>query len=254
MKIKFIVDSTQFFHANSYTVGQNNPRFNEAVAHNIENVLSKIKLQFPTGTEFSEVLAFDDRPYFRSDIYPAYKGHRENDSNWNKTYNYLSKSLKLKCLKWEKAEADDLIFMYADFFHKVDGNAVIIVSSDNDHCQTVQRTGCLQICPWHGLKDYSEIDWRSKVIRGCVNDNVPSIVPKKWVVEKGVPKEKIQRAGEITLKKLFDSGMTIRQIGEHFGATEADLQRNYQLIVYNHDIYRSMLPNYLDLVNLMERL
>lgn len=243
MKINVIIDASQFVYACHFIWQQGNRNaetFEQTIVNNIHSFVEKLKAEIPID---KVVVALDSRPYFRSAIYPPYKEQRpESNIDWITALQVLRDNFD--CLGFLGLEADDIIYLYADKYHKGD-TVVLLVSSDLDHTQTTDKVGCLQFChrKWsHIPKDPRKL-WRSKLILGCKGDNVPSIVPEIHTIVNGLPVIKKQRVGEKTLEKLFDGGATVKDIMLKYkiDPNGADAQRNAQLIIYDHFLYKSWL-------------
>lgn len=225
MKVKIIVDASQFVHANFHIWknAHNAATLADAIVANIQSAVFKISQEV---TVDSVVLALDSRPTFRHQIFPGYKSRPPNSIDWDGIEAKLQENFT--CLKCDLLEADDIIYIYALLKHKKDDAAVIILGSDRDHFQTVDRVGCLQYCTTVGLLPTSKesvTSWKCKLILGCKSDDVPSIAPA--------------RTGEKTIQKMLDKGMTVKEIMLHYKIDPAgtDAQSNADLIYYDMLVY-----------------
>lgn len=231
MQVKIIVDASQFVHANFHIwkKAQNAATLADAIVANIQNEVFKISKEVPVS---SVVLALDSRPTFRHTVFPEYKNRPPSTIEWDQIEEVLAYSFaSLKC---ELLEADDLIYLYALGHHKKDDNVVLILSSDQDHYQTVDRVGCVQYCPRKGILTLTPEQvksWRYKLLIGCKSDTVPSILPVK--------------VGEKTIQKLFDKNMTVKDVMLHYKVDPNGVgaQTQAQLIYYDAGIYSQYIYN-----------
>jgi hypothetical protein len=180
-----LVDFSQVLVSNMAMQGKD---LNEDLArHSIIMTLLSFKKKF--GSKYGEmILAMDSRNYWRRDIYPGYKKHREegrksSSIDWNELYRIgnilkeeFKENLRWKIIEVEKVEADDIIAIYA---MKYCQEPTIIISSDEDFKQ-------LQINPhitqWSSIgKKYvtspdPEQDLLKKIISGDSGDTIANIL------------------------------------------------------------------------------
>lgn len=230
-KVKIIVDASQFVHANFHIwkKAHNAATLADAIVANIQNSVFKISQEVPVE---SVVLALDSRPTFRHIIFPGYKTRPSSGIDWDGIEAKLQENFT--CLKCDLLEADDLIYIYSLMKHGKDDTAIIVMSSDQDHYQTIDRVGCLQYCPAKGLlpTDKTVVQtWKYKMLLGCKSDTVPSLLPA--------------RTGEKTVQKLFDKGMTVSDVMRHYSIApeSADAQSHADLIYYDMRIYGKYLSD-----------
>lgn len=230
MKVKIIVDASQFVHANFHIwkKAHNAATLADAIVANVQSAVFKISQEVPVD---SVVLALDSRPTFRHIIFPGYKDRPPSGIDWEGIEAKLQENFT--CLKCDLLEADDIIYIYSAIKHGKEETAVIIMSSDQDHYQTVDRVGCLQYCPSKGLLSTDKQvlqTWRYKMLLGCKSDTVPSLLPA--------------RTGEKTIQKLFDKGMTVSDVMRHYNVApeSVDAQSHADLIYYDMRIYGKYVP------------
>ena len=182
------------------------------------------------------VLAFDNSevPYWRKEIYPAYKAQRKKlKAATTVNYEEVFKELKdlenvlvnyspLPCISIPRAEADDIIFVLSSHFGKKE--KMLIYSTDKDFLQS-QRTSKLvdQYSPtlkkWlkPEIKNENMDDWIVEhVCLGDKSDNVPRIVDftifsksfKSWLTNIGLevlePFEFYEKYTKEKANKLFE--------------------------------------------------
>ena len=242
--MKVFIDTSQLVYANWHVWNREHhtPTFPEALAININTIM--FDLMRLLGSNNYYYMLVDSRPSFRTQIFPDYKGHRPNNEiPWDEVESYLFDTYA--CLKFEGLEADDLAFLVSDVYK----DDVVLVSSDSDWPQIVERCGCKLYNPkTKAFVENPEISWKTKVVIGDVSDNIPRCIPTKIgsVDKKGVVTEKNQRVGEAAVQKLLDKGQNISQIISHFHGdpSSEDAQRNYKLIVFDYRIYEQYIPNF----------
>lgn len=243
--MKVFIDISQLVYANWHVWNREHhtPTFPEALKININTINYDLMRLLGSGVNYFMLL--DSRPSFRTQIYPEYKGHRpNNDIPWDEIEQFLFN--EYACLKYEGLEADDLAFLVADA--RKEQKDVVLVSSDSDWPQIVERCGCKIYNPKNKLfVETPEISWKTKVVIGDSSDNVPRCIPTKIgsIGKNGEVTEKTQRVGEGAVQKLLDKGQTISQIIKHFHGDpdSEDAQRNYKLIVFDYRIYEKYIPN-----------
>lgn len=158
------------------------------------------------------VLACDSAHYWRRDIFPAYKGHRELTDLKIIVKAALKKYKQQKaklCYECEGAEADDLVYGFTKY---LPGNKVI-VSSDKDFIQLISDRVALY-CPkmnqYRRCPSDQAFELFLKCIRGDRGDNIPSAYPR-------VQQKRLQKAFqcEKALRDLFKvahpEGGTVRE-------------------------------------------
>lgn len=137
------------------------------------------------------VMCYDGQKYWRKDIFPYYKGRRQEDReksdfDWDgffPLYEQFKQELKenfpIKCLQVHGAEGDDLIASLCKVYgpHR----DICILSSDKDFIQ-IQQTIAPKVKQWslyHGkwlTPKNSEYDLLEHIIRGDTDDGVPNIL------------------------------------------------------------------------------
>ena len=243
--MKVFIDISQIVYANWHVWNREHhtPTFTDALQININSITYDLMRKL--GYETHYFMLVDSRPSFRTQIFPEYKGHRpSSEIPWTEIEQFLFDTYA--CFKFDQLEADDLAFLIADA--RKEEQDVVLVSSDSDWPQIVERCGCKLYNPT--IKDFvgvPEISWKTKVVIGDTSDNIPRCIPTKIgsVDKKGVVTEKAQRVGEGTVQKLLDKGQTISEIINHFHGDHLseDAQRNYKLIVFDYRVYDQYVPN-----------
>lgn len=134
------------------------------------------------------IFACDYHSYWRTDIFPTYKGQREITPVKllvRKAIEGFKEKNRQHCIEVEKAEADDVIFVATEMLE----GSKVIVSSDRDFMQLVSSEVKLfnpLESRFRRSQNCSEFDLFLKCIRGDVSDNIPSAYPR--ITEKKLKK------------------------------------------------------------------
>jgi len=212
--VKLIVDASQFIHANWYICVKYEWDVIERVVDNIENEIFKLEQQAHIG---SVVLALDSKPIFRTDIDPMYKNKPSSGIPIHEITSALID--RFQTLKCSGMEADDIIYLYCA--RHTTSHQVIILSSDKDHMQTVEKTNAIQWCIRKGHIP-NDGSWKYKIYLGCDSD--------------GVPKSLAPRVGEKALLKVFPDVSSLK-------IDEERLNLNKHLIEYSRELYEKHIPS-----------
>jgi hypothetical protein len=170
------------------------------IKHIFLNTLLSYKKKF--GEKFGEiVLASDSRKYWRKEVYPAYKGHRErlreaSDVDWKLVFEVINslktdikENFRFKMLEVEGAEADDIIAVLCEWSQEnelvQDGlfdsepQPILIVSSDGDFLSLQKYKNVNQWSPlinkYVKPKTNAQKHLIEKIVRGDGGDNIPNV-------------------------------------------------------------------------------
>ena len=172
-----------------------NVQFEEnLIRHMVLNSIRSYRQKF--GREYGElVLCFDDKNYWRRDIFPYYKANRKkaresSELNWNELFrilNMIREEIKevfpYKVIQVERAEADDAIGTICHKFgvhlNAADTEEILILSADKDY---------IQLQTYANVKQYDPIRKRwihhsnpedyivEHVMKGDSGDGVPNML------------------------------------------------------------------------------
>lgn len=160
------------------------------------------------------VFACDSAHYWRRDIFPEYKAHREENTLKKlvkRALRYYKNKHQKNCLELDGCEADDVIYALTKHLpgHKV------IISSDKDFEQLMNDQIWLfdpKTQTYRRPSLNTEFDLFLKCIRGDRGDNIPSAYPR--ILTK---KLKLIFECEKERSKLFDQAHPLGgKIGEYF--------------------------------------
>lgn len=172
-----------------------NIQFDEnLVRHMVLNSIRTYRKKFVS--EYGElVLCFDDKNYWRKDIFPFYKANRKknresSELNWNELFRILNmirdelkESFPYKALQVDRAEADDIIgticHTYGKQLNSGDSEKFLILSSDKDYIQLQIYANVTQYDPirkkWLNHNNPSEYIVEH-ILKGDSGDGVPNIL------------------------------------------------------------------------------
>lgn len=154
----------------------------------LNNIISLKDRLKPYSKEI--VLCFDNRDYWRRDIFPEYKQHRKKEHDkskfdWNAFFESLTElkeefkhNLPFKVIEIDKAEADDIIA--AICLKYGNDRDIVIVSSDKDFLQLQHHGSRIrQYSNYHKkyidscIKEYNLFE---HIVKGDASDGIPNIL------------------------------------------------------------------------------
>ena len=195
-----LVDMNQVTISNLMIQIKNEPLSVELVRHLVLNSVRSYRSKF--FSEFGEViLCYDDKHYWRRDLFPYYKSNRKKDRtesslDWNElfeTLNLIRDELKetfpYKVLQVDGAEADDIIATLVDVVSKTPNlfEKILILSGDKDFIQLQSHDNVQQYSPT--LKKYingvDPSEYKIEhIFKGDRGDGIPNILsPDNTFVE-----------------------------------------------------------------------
>tara|TARA_B100001027_G_scaffold214696_1_gene187349 strand:+ start:576 stop:1433 length:858 start_codon:yes stop_codon:yes gene_type:complete len=195
-----LVDMNQVTISNLMIQIKDKPLSIDLVRHLVLNSIRSYRTKF--FNEFGEViLCYDDKHYWRRDLFPYYKSNRKKDRtesslNWNElfeTLNLIRDELKetfpYKVLQVDGAEADDIIATLVDVVSKTPNlfEKILILSGDKDFIQLQSHDNVQQYSPT--LKKYingvDPSEYKIEhIFKGDRGDGIPNILsPDNTFVE-----------------------------------------------------------------------
>ena len=191
-----LVDMNQVMISNIMVqIGNHSVEFEEGlIRHMVLNSIRSYRQKFVK--DYGElVLCFDDKNYWRRDIFPYYKANRKkareaSDLNWNELFrilNLVREELKevfpYKVIQVDRAEADDAIGTICHEFgvhlNAEDTEEILILSADKDY---------IQLHKYANVKQYDPIRKRwirhanpnqyilEHIMKGDSGDGVPNML------------------------------------------------------------------------------
>lgn len=191
-----LVDMNQVMISNIMVqIGNHSVEFEEGlIRHMVLNSIRSYRQKFVK--DYGElILCFDDKNYWRRDIFPYYKANRKkareaSDLNWNELFrilNLVREELKevfpYKVIQVDRAEADDAIGTICHEFgvhlNAEDTEEILILSADKDY---------IQLHKYANVKQYDPIRKRwirhanpnqyilEHIMKGDSGDGVPNML------------------------------------------------------------------------------
>ena len=163
----------------------------ESVRQSIIRVIGRIWKQY--REEYGElVLCYDDKNYWRREIFPFYKKNRKTEReaskyNWDEVFSVLNKirdeirsNFPYKVIQVQGAEADDVIASIVTHnARKLEPEKMLILSADKDFIQLHRYPGVKQFDPikkrW--IECENPVQYlQEHIIRGDRSDGIPNIL------------------------------------------------------------------------------
>jgi hypothetical protein len=184
-----LIDNNQLVIASLFYVMKHDPDIHESMLrHVVLNTYRMYRTRF--SSKYGElVICNDGGNYWRKDIFPNYKASRskavkKSDMNWDEIYRMMDKireevihNFPYKNIKINSVEADDIIAIVCEKFHKQE--EILIVSSDKDFKQLQKYDGVRQYSPTK--KDFlncddPEVFLIEHILGGDSSDGIPNIL------------------------------------------------------------------------------
>ena len=160
----------------------------DSVRRSIVRVLARIQKQF--GSEYGKmVLCYDDKNYWRSQVFPYYKKNRKQERetskyDWDLVFSVLNtirdeirRYLPYYVIQVQGAEADDVIATLCRRNHSSD--KILILSADKDFIQLQRYASVKQYDPIRNrwIENDDPVQYlQEHIIRGDRSDGIPNIL------------------------------------------------------------------------------
>ena len=160
----------------------------DSIRRSIVRVLARIQKQF--GGEYGKmILCYDDKNYWRSQVFPYYKKNRKQERetskyDWDLVFSVLNKIrdeirryLPYYVIQVQGAEADDVIATLSRKHHLED--KILILSADKDFIQLQRYQTVKQYDPIRNrwIENEDPIQYlQEHIIRGDRSDGIPNIL------------------------------------------------------------------------------
>lgn len=170
------------------------------ILNSIRNNVKKFKSEF--GSDI--VIAYDNKHYWRRDVFPNYKFNRRKSReasglDWktifeclNKVKQELKENSHYKIIDVHGAEADDVIATLSIKYSQKD--KILILSSDKDFVQLQQNENVFQYSPMAKkfIKDpLPKLQLKQLIIRGDKGDGIPNILSEDNFIVDGIRQKPI---------------------------------------------------------------
>ena len=195
----------------------------ETVRRSIVRVLARIEKKY--GLEYGKmVLCYDDKNYWRRDIFPFYKKNRKQERqaskyNWDEVFsvlNMIRDEIRNYCpyqvLQVEKAEADDVIAAIVNLeSEQPDPEKTLILSADKDFIQLHKYDFVNQYDPirnnWINHEDPIQY-LQEHIIKGDRSDGIPNILTCDDAIVTGKAQKKMSKEKITSLASMNPQDFT----------------------------------------------
>ena len=175
--------------------------------------------------EFGEVvLCYDDKNYWRRDIFPFYKKNRKKEReassvNWDRVFTVLNQirdeiktNLPYKVIQVQGAEADDIIAsLTIKNYRDGQGEKTLILSADKDFIQLHRFPGVKQYDPIRNRwieNDNPRQYLQEHIIRGDRSDGIPNILTCDDAIVTGKTQKKMSKEKIAALASMDPADFT----------------------------------------------
>ena len=180
----------------------------DSVRKSIVRVIGRIARQH--RAKYGEVvLCYDDKNYWRRDIFPFYKKNRKQEReaskyDWDKVFSVLNKvrdelrdNFPYKVLQVQGAEADDIVAaLCMDNAKKATPEPVLILSADKDFIQLHKYDFVSQYDPIRNrwIENENPVMYlQEHIVRGDRSDGIPNILTCDDAIVSGKPQKKMSK-------------------------------------------------------------
>ena len=177
----------------------------DSIRRSIVKVLARIQKQY--GAEYGKmVLCYDDKNYWRTQVFPFYKKNRKQERetskyDWDMVFSVLNKirdeirrNLPYYVIQVQGAEADDVIAALSRYNHNTD--KILILSADKDFIQLHKYPTVKQYDPIRNrwIENEDPIQYlQEHIIRGDRSDGIPNILTCDDAIVSGKTQKKMSK-------------------------------------------------------------
>ena len=180
----------------------------DSVRHSIVRVVARIEKKFKD--EFGKVvLCYDDKNYWRREVFPFYKKNRKQERenskyNWDEVFSVLNKirdelknNFPYQVLQVQGAEADDVIAsLVRQNSRTPQPEPVLILSADKDFIQLHRYSSVKQYDPIRNrwIEEENPVRYlQEHIIRGDRSDGIPNILTCDDAIVTGKTQKKMSK-------------------------------------------------------------
>jgi len=176
----------------------------DSVRRSIIKVLARIQKQF--GPEYGKmVLCYDDKNYWRSQVFPYYKKNRKQEReaskyDWDLVFSVLNRirdeirrHLPFYVIQVHGAEADDVI---ATLARSLATDKILVLSADKDFIQLQRDKRVKQYDPIRNrwIENEDPIHYlQEHIVRGDRSDGIPNILTCDDAIVNGKAQKKMSK-------------------------------------------------------------
>ena len=195
----------------------------ETVRKSIVRVLARIEKKF-RGEFGKMVLCYDDKDYWRRQVFPFYKQNRKKERenskyDWDRVFSVLNKvrdeirtNLPYHVIQVQGAEADDVIASIVRHNCRTSRpEPVLILSADKDFIQLHRYPGVKQYDPIRNrwIQDEDPIRFlQEHIVRGDRSDGIPNILTCDDAIVTGKPQKKMSKEKITSLASMDPQDFT----------------------------------------------
>ena len=192
----------------------------DSIRRSIVRVLARIQKQF--GPEYGKmVLCYDDKSYWRSQVFPYYKKNRKQERetskyDWDMVFSVLNKirdeirrNLPYYVIQVQGAEADDVIAALSRKYGLAD--KILILSADKDFIQLHSNPNVKQYDPIRNrwIENENPTQYlQEHIIRGDRSDGIPNILTCDDAIVNGKAQKKMSKEKISALASMNPSDFT----------------------------------------------
>lgn len=195
----------------------------DTIRKSIVRVIARINKKY--GTDYGKVvLCYDDKSYWRRDIFPFYKKNRKNERDaskydWDEVFSVLNRirdeirlNLPYHVIQVQGAEADDIIASICIHnSRKEEPEPMLILSADKDFIQLHKFPFVKQIDPIRNkwIENDNPVQYlQEHIIRGDRSDGIPNILTCDDAIVTGKPQKKMSKEKIASLASMAPSEFT----------------------------------------------
>ena len=195
----------------------------DTIRKSIVRVIARINKKY--GTDYGKVvLCYDDKNYWRRDIFPFYKKNRKNERDaskydWDEVFSVLNRirdeirlNLPYHVIQVQGAEADDIIASICIHnSRKEEPEPMLILSADKDFIQLHKFPFVKQIDPIRNkwIENDNPVQYlQEHIIRGDRSDGIPNILTCDDAIVTGKPQKKMSKEKIASLASMAPSEFT----------------------------------------------
>ena len=195
----------------------------DSVRKSIIRVIGRIAKKY--GNEYGQVvLCYDDKNYWRREVFPFYKKNRKQEReaskyDWDQVFSVLNTirdelkgNFPYKVLQVQGAEADDIVASLCMENAKTDApEKVLILSADKDFIQLHKYDFVCQYDPIRNrwIENADPVMYlQEHIIRGDRSDGIPNILTCDDAIVTGKPQKKMSKDKIASLANMSPEDFT----------------------------------------------
>ena len=195
----------------------------ESIRKSIVRVMGRIHKRF--RSEYgSMILCYDDKNYWRREVFPLYKRNRKQERekskyNWDEVFSVLNtirdeikENLPYKVIQVSTAEADDIIAsIVIDSSKQETPEKTLILSADKDFIQLHKYNFVTQYDPIRNrwIENENPVQYlQEHIIKGDRSDGIPNILTCDDAIVTGKPQKKMSKEKITSLASMNPQDFT----------------------------------------------